>query len=438
MRSLSCLALLLIVGTAQADMAEHAHRAATAGIDVVTYHSTVKDVVEIVGAMPGGDAMSDGGNIAIPTLSGMMLDRGTKTLDKFAISEKLNNVGAQVSFAVNEQSLEVRAKCLRKDLGMVIGMIASELRTPALAPAEFAKVKQEFAGAVQASSQNAGERAREAFARAVYPEGHPNRPHAWTEYLAAAKTANLEDVKAFQSKFYGPKHFTLVLVGDVSDEEARAEIAKAFGGWSGGGEYVHPGQPAKLAKAETVPVQLAQKPSVTVILGQPTGLQYRDTDALALRVGTAILGHGFTGRLMGTVREKEGLTYGIDAAMGGDTITDGAWEISATFAPALLDKGIASTRRELDKWWSEGVSEEELNSHREGLIGRYFVGLATTGGIANQLMANLLRGYDVAWLDQYPKALKALTRAQVNAAIKAHLNPAAMVLVEAGTLPQAK
>jgi zinc protease len=419
-------------------MAEHARRAATAGIDVVTYHSTVKDVVEIVGAMPGGDAMSGAGNIAIPTLSGMMLDRGTKSLDKFAISEKLNNVGAQVSFAVNEQSLEVRAKCLRKDLGMVIGLIASELRTPALAPAEFAKVKQEFAGAVQSSSQNTGERAREAFARAVYPEGHPNRPHAWNEYISAAKSANLEDVKAFQGKFYGPKHFTLVLVGDVSDEEARREIGKAFAGWSGGGDYVHPAQPAKTSKAETVPVPLAEKPSVTVILGQATGLRYKDPDALALRVGTAILGRGFTGRLMGTVREKEGLTYGIGASMGEDSITDGSWDISATFAPALLDKGLSSTRRELTKWWADGVSEEELNSHREGLIGTYFVGLATTGGIANQLMANLLRGYDVGWLDEYPKALKALTRAQVNGAIKAHLNPEAMVLVEAGTLPAAK
>ena len=41
----------------------------------------------------------------------MMLDRGTKTLDKFAIAEKLDSVGAQISYAVGAQSLEVRAKC---------------------------------------------------------------------------------------------------------------------------------------------------------------------------------------------------------------------------------------------------------------------------------------------------------------------------------------
>jgi len=42
---------------------------------------------------------------------------------------------------------------------------------------------------------------------------------------------------------------------------------------------------------------------------------------------------------------------------------------------------------------------------------------------------------DPAWLDAYPKALKALTRDQVNAAVKTHLNPSTMVLVEAGSVP---
>ena len=44
------------------------------------------------------------------------------------------------------------------------------------------------------------------------------------------------------------------------------------------------------------------------------------------------------------------------------------------------------------------------------------------------------RGYDVSWLDGYPEAIKALTRDQVNKAIRAHLDPHAMVLIEAGSV----
>ena len=151
-----------------------------------------------------------------------------------------------------------------------------------------------------------------------------------------------------------------------------------------------------------------------MILGQATGLRYRDPDALALRVGTAILGHGFTGRLMGTVRDKEGLTYNIGAAVTEDSIADGAWDISASFAPSLLDKGVASTRRVLDEWWQAGITDAELSARKQGIVGGYLVGLSTTGGLANAILTAVQRGYDVSWLDGYPEAIKALTRDQVN------------------------
>lgn len=436
--------MVLLSGTAWASMAEHAQRAATAGIDVITYHGNVKDVVVIVAALPAGDAMAEPGNVAVPTLSGMMLDRGTKALDMFAIADKLDSVGASVSFEVGAQSLHVRAKCLKKDVPLVIGLIASELRTPALLPAEFNKAKQQFVGGLQASAQNSGARAREAFERSIYPEGHPNRPHTLAEFVAAAKSASLDEVKAFQAKYYGPAHMTMVVAGDVSDADVRAEIAKAFSGWSGGQDYIRAAAKGASASAtrdaaQEITVPLADKPSVTVILGQATGLRYRDPDALALRIGTAILGRGFTGRLMSAVRDKEGLTYGINATMADDSIADGAWDISASFAPSLLQKGVTSTRRELDKWWKEGVTAQELSARKQGIIGDYLVGLSTTGGLADAILTNVQRGYDVGWLDEYSQAVNAVTLAQVNAAIKAHLNPATMVLVEAGSVgPTAK
>jgi zinc protease len=430
-------ALLLASGGAWANMAAQAQRSHVAGIDLITDRTTVKDVVVIVGVLPAGDAMADPANIAIPTLTGMMLDRGTESLDKFAISAQLENVGAEITFSVATQSLEVRAKCLKKDLALVLGLIASELRKPALAPEEFDKAKQQFIGALQGSLQNTESRAEEAFGRAIFPEGHPNRPHPVADFLSAANIATLDEVKAFHAKYYGPAHMTLVLVGDVPVAEAQAEVAKDFAGWSGGQDYIRPAQPAAPHGPREVPVVLNDKPSVSVILGQPTGLRYRDPGALALRVGTAVLGRGFTGRLMGSVRDKEGLTYNISAGLAEDSIADGSWDISASFAPELLNKGVAATRRELDKWWRDGVTDTELTEHKQGIIGSYLVSLSTTGGVAGAIVTALQRGYDLNWLDQYPDAVNALTRDEVNTAIKTHIDPKAMVLVEAGSVAAA-
>jgi zinc protease len=123
--------------------------------------------------------------------------------------------------------------------------------------------------------------------------------------------------------------------------------------------------------------------------------------------------------------------------MADDSIVDGRWDISASFAPALLDKGIASTRRELDRWWKDGITDRELAGRKQGLVGGYLVGLSTTAGLANAILTDVQRGYDVSRIEEYPEAVKALTREQVNSAIKNHINPSVMVLVEAGSVPPA-
>lgn len=180
---------------------------------------------------------------------------------------------------------------------------------------------------------------------------------------------------------------------------------------------------------------MVDKPNITVILGQPSGLKYRDPEALALRVGTAALGQGFTGRLMANVRDKEGLTYGISAGLGGDAFADGEWRISANFAPQLLEKGMASTRRQLEAWYAEGVTAAELARVKSNLIGTFKVGLATTDGLAGALLNAVHRGYDVTWLDEYPKRISALSLEEVNRAIKDHLQPEKMTVIKAGSLP---
>ena len=400
---------MIAVPVLAAQIAEHITRAKVGGIDLIAYPTAVKDVVTIVGSLPAGDAFAAPGNLAVPTLVGMMLDRGTTSEDQYKIAHQLESVGAEITFEVGDQMVEIHAKCLRKDLPLVIRLIAEQLRTPAFAPAEFAKAQQQAAGGLRQSLENTGARANEAFDR--------------------------EDLKKFHQAHYGPAHLTLVVVGDVDVHELQADVGKGFAGWTGGNDVLHAAAPATSgAAAHEESIAVAGKSSVSVMLGEASGLKYRDPDALALRVGTAILGSGFTSRLMSTVRDKEGLTYGVGAGMGNDAANDGYWKVSATFAPALLDKGIASTRRELLKWSRDGVTAAELAARKTDLIGSYQVGLATTGGLAHALLQAVLRGYPVSWLDEYPRAIDALTLEDVNRAIKKHIDFEKMVLVKAGTV----
>lgn len=417
-----------------AQIAQHIVRAKISGVDLIAYPTAVKDVVTIVGSLPAGDAFAGQGNAAVPTLVGMMLERGTQSEDQFKIAEQLESVGAEINFEVGQQLVEIHAKCLTKDLPLVVHLIAEQLRTPAFAAAEFAKAQQAAIGGLRQSLESTNARAGEAFDRAVFPQGHPNRPVATEEMIAAVKSASLEDLKRFHHEHYGPAHLTLIVVGDLNVKHLQADVAKGFGGWTGGNDVLKASAVAVAASAHEESILIPGKASVSLVLGQATGLKFRDPDSLALRVGTAIFGSGFTSRLMGTVRDKEGLTYGINAGMGDDALNDGYWKISATFAPSLLEKGAASTQRELLKWARDGVTAEELVARKTNLIGSYQVSLATTVGLAGALQQAVLRGYPVSWLDDYPRAIEAITLDEVNRAIKKHIDPEKMVLVKAGTV----
>jgi zinc protease len=168
-------------------------------------------------------------------------------------------------------------------------------------------------------------------------------------------------------------------------------------------------------------------------------LRYNDPAYQTLNFGTAVLGSGFfSARLLDIIRNQEGLTYGIVANLANDTYTDGAWSIQGTFAPELLEKGMASTLRELRRFHAEGLTAEELQAFKTTLTGSYKVTLSTTTGLATALLNALQRGYGPEWLDEYPSRIQALSLGDVNAAIKKFLDPQKMVMVQAGTLSAEK
>ncbi len=433
-----CLAGLLalaLTSSLHAQIAEKVVRKKIAGIDVIAYQTGVEDVITFRGSFPAGDSFAGSGNVAVPTLVGSILDKGTTTQDKFAIAQKLDNIGARIAFSVGGVMLEFRGKCLRKDLPAVMAIVAEELRAPAFSEEEFAKLKKQISGDLQRAMESPDYRANQAFSETVFPVGHPNYSPPTKEFLAAVQSATIDELKKFHAEHYGPAQATLVAVGDIDLDLLQSEIAKSFDGWSGGkprGGFPDASAP-KEKKEQTI--SMADKPNVSVIIGQASGMTYREPDALALRVATAVLGRGFTGRLMANVRDKEGLTYGISAGLANDSFSSGAWQIDANFAPQLLDKGMASTKRELDSWYRDGITAAELERVKTNLIGTFKVSLATTDGLCSALLEAIHRGLDVAWLDEYPKRIAALSLSEVNAAIKKHLQPEKMTFIKAGSVP---
>jgi zinc protease len=151
-------------------------------------------------------------------------------------------------------------------------------------------------------------------------------------------------------------------------------------------------------------------------------------------VASYILGGNFSARLMSTVRDNEGLTYGIGTVISGQTYADGAWYTRAYFNPDLCKRGLESTQKQLSLWLDKGVNEEELKAKKTTITGVYKVALSTTGGMAGQLLSIAQRNIKMDFLDQYPDKINALTLEEVNGAIKKYIKPDNLHIIVAGSV----
>lgn len=438
-RSLLALTLAATVAavSASAQIAAGVQRSKINGIDVVAYKTGVQDVVYLRGSLPAG-AIQSPDNSVLPGLVAGMLSRGTVKQTKGEIAAQLEAVGASINFSSGTHMVEFSARCLAKDVPLVVSLLAEQLRTPAFNAEEFDRLKKQSLGGLQRALENTDFRATDAFTRAAYAPGHANHNLPVEERIALIEKTTLDDLKKFHATHYGPAHLTLVAAGALDAPQLTSALQTSFAGWTGGSALPAPVKNSPTDAAKEQAVFMADKTSVSILIGQPTGLRYGEQENIALRAGTAILGSGFTGRLMANVRDKEGLTYGIGSSLSSDTFVDGHWQLEATFAPALLDKGIASAKRQLDLWYKDGVTKDELARRQDNLVGSFKVGLSTTEGLTQTLLTTLHRGKDLAWIDQYPSVVRGLTVEQVNGAIKKHLDPEKMFLIKAGTVPDAQ
>ena len=176
-----------------------------------------------------------------------------------------------------------------------------------------------------------------------------------------------------------------------------------------------------------------------MFLGQAIGIDRNHEDYYPLMMGLYILGGNFSARLMSTVRDQQGLTYGISAGVAGvENNNDGYWFTFGTFAPNLLEAGHQATLEQLELLIKSGVSELELKNKQTTITGAFKVGLATTRGIAGQVLTNAERGRKLDYLDRFPEIINGISLVKVNRTLSKYLDLDRLLFVAAGSLSDEK
>lgn len=366
-----------------------------------------------------------------------LLDKGTIHRDRFDIAEELENRGAQVQFSSDGLYVEFSGRSLREDLSDVLALIAEQLRAPLFDGGEFEKSRSRISASIQRSMESTGSQALGALTRRLYAPAHPNFTPDPEERITRLASLDVEAVRRYHARHFGSNDFTLVIVGDFDEARAIETIEADFGDWS---PHKVPARFDTVAAGQepgTSEVPMPEKQNVDVRFGNAIGFMRDDPDYVPLYLANYVLGGNFSARLMQTVRDEMGLTYGIRSGLYGiSTEYTGHWQVAVTLSTENLLRGVDETLKQVRRFVDDGMTEDELDEKKTTVAGSFKVGLATTTGLAGTLLKNAERGFDVGYLDRFPQEVESVSLARANEVVQTHINPDRFHIAMAGMLPE--
>ncbi|MGL6043696.1 MAG: M16 family metallopeptidase, partial [Sandaracinobacteroides sp.] len=291
------------------------------GIEVQFIANRAVPVVRVQFALDGGIAADSRAKPGTQRLMLGLLREGTNgalgPLDGPEIARRLERLGASVSASAALDRTRMSLNALSSNLAPSLALFADIVLAPAFPDAELERVR----GQVQASlASDAVD--PEGIAIAAAPALLFGPDHGYGQSFTGNGTAagiaaiSRSDVLAFHAGLLQPATAILYVVGDSSLAEVLPLLERSFG-------RLQSRSAALVAKKPVAPAPRGQgrilffdrpgAPQAFILAGAPLALTGRD-DTLPLSLANDIFGGLSTSRLMKSLREEKGWSYGASSS----------------------------------------------------------------------------------------------------------------------------
>lgn len=405
------------------------------GITLLVLENHANPTVSISGYLKAGAYFNPPDKDGLSGLTASLLNKGTTKSSKLEIAEALESAGARLSIASNTFTVSISGQSLSRDLPLITSMLAEELREPTFPSEELEKLKQRVIASIKEDQDETRVRAYERLTQIVYPENNPFHRVPAEKLITQVERITSDDARSFYQQHFGADSMILVVVGDVQADQVRELITQALGDWQGARPSAVdlPETPLQ-TEAKREVVAMNDKANCDIVIGHASRLRRTNPDYLSAMIANRALGQStLSSRLGLKIRDEMGLTYGINSGFNESGIGDGPFTIGVTVAPQNIDLTIETTLEIVKEFIAGGIHEEELKDEQTSVIGSFKVGLATNGGMGGRIADAELFGLGVEYLDKFPSIIAALTKPQIDEAIRKYFHPEVATTVIAGT-----
>ncbi|MBK7807949.1 MAG: insulinase family protein [Saprospiraceae bacterium] len=381
------------------------------------------------------------GKSSIAQLTASMLDKGTKSMSRQAIQDKLDAIKARVGVFGGQSSLTFNIETTNQNLDQVLDLVGDIALNPAFSQEEFDKLKNEQIAGMEEQLSDPGSIANNRLNVITnpYPKTDVRYVMTMKEEIEALKAVTLDDVKKFYKENYGASEATATVVGDFDKEKTNQKLTKYFGNWKSPSKYERITDPYMPIKPVDENINTPDKANAMFFASLPLQINDSHPDYAAMVIGNFMLGGGFlNSRLATRIRQKEGLSYGVGSWFQGSSQDDsGNFGAYAIYAPENRDKVQKAFQEEITKVKTEGFTKEELDAARSGWIQGQVVNRAQDRALLGKLANNMRLDRDMMWDKALEEKIMKLTVEDINKVMAKHMDPAKMIYVKAGDFEKA-
>ena len=399
------------------------------GIRLIVQPETITRTVVVSGRILNNPAVQEpAGQEGVADLTSEFMPWGTTTYSRVAFQRELDKIAATAGVGT-EFGLQVLSANF--DRGMQL--LADEELHPAFDAASFAIVKRETVGELTGEMSSPEHLAGVALNDALYPPGDPERRFATP---ATAGSLTVASIRAWYAAAYRPDLTTIVVIGDTTPEQAKAEVEKYFGGWSATGPKPNvypPAVPANAPSAVTVPATGRVQSAVELV--ETVGVLRDDPDWPQMQVANTVLTGGFYSSLLyHNLREVHGYAYDV-----GSSVDAGKRRSTFTVEYGCDPANIVPAQRQviavLEQLQTQPIEPDRILRSKALLMGEVPIRESSYDGVTSQLLNYAVRDLP---LDQNvidARAELEATPASVQAAIAKYVRPDGFVRVVTGPGP---
>ncbi len=384
-----------------------------------------------------GDEKALVGKNAIGSMTGALLMRGTKNRTRQQIQDEMVKLNSQIVVSGGLSQANATVQTTEENLVPALRLVAEMLREASFPDSEFESAKKQRIAGLEDRRTEPAALAPLALERALnpYPKNDVRYVGTIDEQIEETGKVTLDDVKKFHSQFYGASHGELVIVGQFDPAAVSKTAQDLFGNW------VSPASYQRITEnfEKTVPVNLKietpDKQNATFAAALRLPMSDTDPDYPAMVLANYMFGGSITGRVPDRIRNREGLSYGVNSGFDAPPPVDGnaaRFGGSAISNPKNSPKVEASFRDELVKTLAGGFTADEVAAAKKAIQDQRTMGRSQDQALLRLIASREDAERTLQWDEQMDAKLEALTVEQVNAAFRRHVDASMLSIVKAG------